>query len=77
MIIFKEYVLKIADYIDAEYGDNDMKSLSDDEKSTIYQIMFAHHENNDSINNAANIIIFYLRENRSWMEKNITKTNQE
>jgi hypothetical protein len=77
VIIFKEYVLKIADYIDAEYGDNDMKSLSDDEKSTIYQIMFAHHENNDSINNAANIIIFYLRENRSWMEKNITKTNQE
>jgi hypothetical protein len=49
MIEFKDYVLKIADYIDAEYGDSDMKSLNDDEKSTIYQIMFAHHDNNDSI----------------------------
>jgi hypothetical protein len=73
MIQFKDYVLKIADYIDAEYGDSDMASLNDDEKSTIYQIMLAHYNNLDSINNPANIIIFYLRENRSWLEKNITK----
>jgi len=71
MIQFKDYVLKIADYIDHEYGDSDMKSLNDDEKSTIYQIMLSHYNNNDCINNAANIIIFYLRENRSWLEKNI------
>jgi len=72
MIEFKDYVLKIADYIDTEYGDSDMASLNDDEKSTIYQIMLAHYNNLDSINNPANIIIFYLRENRSWLEKNIT-----
>jgi hypothetical protein len=72
MIEFKDYVLKIADYIDAEYGDSDMKSLNGDEKSTIYQIMLSHYNNLDSINNPANIIIFYLRENRSWLEKNIT-----
>jgi hypothetical protein len=71
MIEFKDYVLKIADYIDHEYGDSDMKSLNDDEKSTIYQIMLSHYNNNDCVNNAANIIIFYLRENRSWLEKNI------
>lgn len=72
MIQFKDYVLKIADYIDHEYGDSDMTSLSDDEKSTIYQIMLSHYNNNDCVNNAANIIIFYLRENRSWLN-NITK----
>jgi hypothetical protein len=73
MIQFKDYVLKIADYIDHEYGDSDMKSLNDDEKSTIYQIMLSHYNNNDCVNNAANIIIFYLRENRSWLENNLNK----
>jgi hypothetical protein len=72
MIEFKDYVLKIADYIDHEYGDSDMASLNDDEKSTIYQIMLAHYNNQDCVNNPANIIIFYLRENRTWLKNNIT-----
>lgn len=60
------FIDKIADYIDAEYGgfDSDLV-MTDDEKHTIRTMMHSHFYANDSINNAANEVINYLRENRS------------
>lgn len=70
---FQEYAYKIADYIDMEYGNIDDGHLSDDEKYSIKNIMTSHYEDNDSANNAANIIVLYLRESRAWMEDNINE----
>lgn len=66
-----KYISKIADYIDLEYDgfDND-GAMTDDEKHTIKNIIMTHYENDDSINNAANEIILYLRKNRNWKENN-------
>lgn len=66
-----EYSLKVADYIEMEYGgfDSDMV-MTDDEKYTVRNIMVAHYDSNDSINNAANIVMTYLKKNRVWKENN-------
>lgn len=70
-ISFKLYLDKVADYIDAEYGgfDSDVE-MTDDEKYTIKTMMHHHYYSEDSINNAANEIIVYLRKNRNWKENN-------
>ena len=68
---FKQYINRVAEYIDDEYGgfDND-GVMTEDEKHTIKNIIMTHYENDDSINNAANEVIAYLRTNRQWKTNN-------
>lgn len=65
----QEYTNLIADYIDAEYegGQQELGSLSDDEKWTIRNMIVIHYEAKDSINNVGNYIMSYLVESREWM----------
>ena len=66
----KEYMNGIADYIDFEYDSiNNGQPLSDDEKYVIRQMSLVHFETNDSIANAANYIIEYLRTSRKWIKE--------
>ena len=44
--------------------------MTDDERFTIRNIMMACYDTNDSINNAANMIMEYLKKNRVWKENN-------
>lgn len=71
MIKFKKYLARIADYIDMEHGGIEEGYLTDDEKHTIKNIVQFHYANNDSVNNTANTIANYIKENRSWMKQNI------
>lgn len=61
------FVSRIADYIDLEYGgfDSDML-MTNDEKNTIKSMTHQYFYSNDSVNNAANDIMTYLRTNRQW-----------
>jgi hypothetical protein len=78
MIPFKDFVHMVADYITYEYDTIDMlNGLSDDEKSTIKNILVAHHEMLDSINNTASVIIMYIKANRRWMEENLNGDNHK
>jgi hypothetical protein len=43
--------------------------LSDDEKYTIRNIVHAHYEIDDSIANAANHIMDYLKTSRQWIDE--------
>jgi len=70
MISLKDYLNKIADYIDSEYGNIDGGHLTDDEKHTIKNIVMAHYEMNDNVSNVANAIALYIRESRSWTKDN-------
>lgn len=63
---FSDFGRSVADYIDYEYGESEFYNLSSDEKATIYQIVVAHYDHQDSVNNVANDIIHYLRASRSW-----------
>jgi len=65
----QEYTNGIADYIDAEYdgANEELGSLTDDEKWTIRNIVTMHYESQDSINNTANYIMNYLEESRKFM----------
>jgi hypothetical protein len=54
-----------------------LNGLSDDEKSTIKNILVAHHEMLDSINNTASVIIMYIKANRRWMEENLNGDNHK
>ncbi len=65
---FKDFAHEVADYIDAEYDNADMINLNDDERMTIKNMLDAHYHFNDSVSNAANYVIRYLRESRAWME---------
>lgn len=66
-----EYSLRVADYIEMEYGDFDSDEvMTDDERFTIRNIMMSCYDANDSINNAANMIMEYLKKNRVWKENN-------
>jgi len=65
---FKDFAHEVADYIDAEYDNADMINLNDDERATIKNMLDAHYHFNDSVSNAANYVIRYLRESRAWME---------
>jgi hypothetical protein len=68
----KEYMYKVADYISIEYGDLEQDGhLSDDEKYAVKNIMTAHYDDNDSINNTAANVVSYIRQNRAWMKENI------
>ena len=74
---FQDFTNDIADYVDSEYGSgNDlvMTTLTDDERYTIKNMLDAHYHLNDSINNAANYVIRYLRESRNWIKENIDKS---
>ena len=66
----KEYMYKVADYIDMEYGNVDDGYLTDDERHTIKNIVTAHYEADDSINNTASTIALYIRDSRSWNQEN-------
>lgn len=68
---FKEFVHCVADYITDEYDSIDLNNgLTDDEKWTIKNILLAHHEMQDSVNNTANQIISYIKHHRGWMKEN-------
>lgn len=64
----QEYTNRIADYIDAEYDGSSTKlgSLTDDEKWTIRNMIHAHYECEDSVNNTGNYLMAYLIESREW-----------
>lgn len=68
----QEYTNKVADYIDCEYegASEQLGSLTDDEKWTIRNMIHAHYEYEDSVNNIANNIMSYLAESREFMEEN-------
>jgi len=67
---FSDYLNAIADYIGLEYGSiDDGRPLSDDEKYTIRNIVHAHYEIDDSIANAANHIMDYLKTSRQWIDE--------
>ena len=68
---FQDFAHDVADYIDAEYDGADMINLNDDERATIKNMLDAHYNFDDSINNTANYVMMYLRESRAWMENNI------
>ena len=69
---FEKFTYKVADYIDYEYGGSDIHDgLTDDERYTIRNLLTAHYEFGDSINNVANHIINYLRKTRQWNQQNI------
>jgi hypothetical protein len=68
---FQDYLNKIADYIDMEYGGIDDGYLTDDERHTIKNIVTEHYKADDSINNAASTIALYIRDSRSWNQENI------
>jgi hypothetical protein len=70
---FQDYLNKIADYIDMEYGGIDDGYLTDDERHTIKNIVTSHYEADDSINNTASTIALYIRDSRSWMKDNINE----
>jgi hypothetical protein len=67
---FQDYLNKIADYIDMEYGGIDDGYLTDDERHTIKNIVTSHYEDDDSINNTASTIALYIRDSRSWNQEN-------
>lgn len=68
----KSYIYAVADYLDMEYdGLNQDKDLSDDEKYTIKLMVTSHYELKDSVSNAANYIIDYVRKNRDWKQDNL------
>ena len=66
---WSNFVSRIADYIDLEYGgfDADME-MTNDEKHTIKAMTHQYFYSNDSVNNAANDIMTYLRTNRQWKQ---------
>lgn len=68
----KQYMYKVSDYISAEYGGLEQDcNLSDDEKYTVKNIIVSHFQVQDSINNAANNVMAYIKDNRAWMKGNI------
>ena len=72
----QDFTAKVADYIDYEYGESNAlanESLNDAEKMTIKHMLHAHYSASDSINNAANYIIQYLRDSKQWMRENINE----
>ncbi|NDC73091.1 MAG: hypothetical protein EBZ62_06490 [Sphingobacteriia bacterium] len=69
---FENFALDVADYIEAEYSDNEFDDLNEDERLTIRNMLDAHYHFNDSISNAANYVINYLRTSRNWLNN---KTN--
>ena len=67
-----DYMSLVADYIENEYGpDDDFQELTMDEKYAIKMMLAFHHQENNSINNAASDVITYIRDNREWMRENI------
>lgn len=69
---FQQYAHKVADYIDAEYGEESgLVKLNDDEKQTIYNMMVAHYHYDRCVSNVANAIVNYLRTSRSYIKENI------
>lgn len=70
---FNQFMLFVADYIDSEYGGNnssELRNLTFDEKHTIKNILDVHYNNNDSVNNTANDIMNYLKQDKIWTKKN-------
>ena len=71
---WKRYAIKVTNYIEMEYGglDSDLNmikaSITDHEKNTVTNVIRLHYITNDSVNNAANGIIDYLRKNRAEKE---------
>lgn len=70
---FNSFALKVADYIDAEYGDSEFTGLNEDEKQTIYNMMVAHYHYDSCVSNVANEIVHYLRVSRSYTKENINE----
>lgn len=69
---FNSFALKVADYIDAEYGDS-AAELNEYEKQTIYSMMLAHYYDDGCVSNVANEIVHYLRVGRSYTKENINE----
>lgn len=70
---FNSFALKVADYIDAEYGGSEFDGLNEDEKQTIYNMMVAHYHYDSCVSNVANEIVHYLRVSRSYTKENINE----
>ena len=70
---FNSFALKVADYIDAEYGDSEFVGLNEDEKQTIFNMMVAHYHYDGCVSNVANEIVHYLRISLSYTKENINE----
>ena len=70
---FNSFALKVADYIDAEYGESEFEGLNEDEKQTIYNMMVAHYHYDGCVSNVANEIVHYLRMSLSDTKENINE----
>jgi predicted Zn-dependent peptidase len=67
----EKYTNLVADYISDEYdGFSKDGLMTDDEKYAIKNMLQAHYESKDSVNNAANYIMNYIKLNRLWMKEN-------
>jgi hypothetical protein len=54
-----------------EYGDCEFHNVTQDEMHTIKMIGNSYYNNFDSVCNAANEIIKYVRDSREWTKENI------
>lgn len=60
-----KYIDAIADYISMEYRGINLDSyITFQEKQIVKKIILSHYQYSDSINNTANEIVKYLRNNR-------------
>jgi hypothetical protein len=67
----EKYTNLVADYISDEYGGFGKDGLmTDDEKYVVKNMLQAHYESKDSVNNAASYIMNYIKLNRLWMKEN-------
>jgi hypothetical protein len=74
----KEYSLQtfrqeVGAYIAEEYEASILIDLTQDEKIITKNMLDAHYAAGDSINNAANYVVRYLKESRAWINDNINK----
>lgn len=71
-LLFQQYVHSVADYIDCEYDNRlDNFVMSDKHRWAIKNILTSHYSEGDSINNAANSIIRYLKKHKQWQQEDI------
>jgi predicted Zn-dependent peptidase len=67
----EKYAHLVADYISDEYdGLGEEGVMTDDERYAVKSMLQAHYESKDSVNNAANYIMNYIKLNRLWMKEN-------
>lgn len=71
----QEFAHDVGAYITDEYEASILVDLTQDEQITIKNILDAHYAADDSINNAANYVVRYIRESRAWIKDNINENN--